>query len=66
MGPSTVVETFDRSTLLGRRWYFRIVDAGNHEILSASEAYNSRPSRNRTASRLALELGCRIIEGKRK
>lgn len=66
MGPATAIETFDRATLLGRRWYFRIVDAGNHEIIAASEAYNSKASRNKTATRLAYAMGCPVVSGRRK
>ena len=59
MGPGFEVQTFDRLTLFGRRYYFRIVDAGNHEILAPSEAYNRAYDRDRTANRLAAALGCR-------
>lgn len=40
-------ETYDRMTLRGRRWYFRIVSCGNNEIMTPSEAYNSAAARNR-------------------
>jgi hypothetical protein len=39
------VETFDRLTIWGRRWYFRAV-AANGEIVSHSEAYNSAEARD--------------------
>jgi hypothetical protein len=66
MGPSEAIETFDRMTWRGPRWFFRIVDAGNHEILAASEAYNSAWSRDKTAKRLAKKMGCPIGTGKRR
>lgn len=65
-GATERVEIFDRMTLLGRRWYFRIVDAGNHETLAPSEAYNSAAARDKTANRFARALGCPIVEGRRK
>jgi hypothetical protein len=39
-------ETFDRLTLRGRRWFFRIVRNGNNEPLAQSEAYNRAASRD--------------------
>lgn len=33
-------ETFDRLTIFGRRWFFRIVRNGNNEPMAQSEAYN--------------------------
>lgn len=33
-------ETFDRLTLFGRRWFFRIVREGNNETMAQSEPYN--------------------------
>lgn len=55
------VQTFDRMTLFGRRWFFRIVDTGNNEKLAASEAYNSYRDRDKTAKRLGRALGCPIV-----
>lgn len=65
-GAREKVETFDSVTIWGRRWYFRIVDAFNHETLAPSEGYNSAYARDKTANRLARGLGCPIVEGKRK
>lgn len=61
MGPGLEVQTFDRLTLLGRRWYFRIVDTGNSEILAASEGYSRPYGRNETAARLAKALSAPLI-----
>lgn len=60
------VQTFDGLTILGRRWWFRIVDAGNHETLAQSEAYNSAAGRDNTADRFARVFGGRPVPGKRK
>lgn len=65
MGPGMEVQTFDGLTLLGRRWWFRIVDAGNHETLAQSESYNSAAARDKTARRFASALGAPIVKGKR-
>jgi len=66
MGPSEEIQTFERMTLLGPRWFFRIVDCGNNEILAASQPYKSKWGRDKTARRLSRSLGCAIVEGKRK
>lgn len=39
-------ETFDRLTIFGRRWFFRIVREGNNEPMAQSEAYNSAAKRD--------------------
>ena len=57
MGPGMEVQIFDRLTLRGRRWFFRLVDAGNHETLAQSEAYNSSAARDNTADRFAGVIG---------
>lgn len=64
MGPSMEVQTFDRVTLLGRRWFFRVVDCGNNEVLAHGEAYNSKAARNATATRLAYAMGCKVVPGR--
>lgn len=56
MGPGMEVQTFDRLTLWGRRWFFRIIDAGNGQTLAQSEAYNSAQARNSTAVRFSNRL----------
>lgn len=66
MGPSEEVQTFERKTLLGKRWFFRIVDCGNNKIIAASEGYNSKAGRDKTAIRLAYSLGCAVVPGKRR
>lgn len=63
MGPSLEIQTFDKLTLRGRRWFFRLVDCGNSEILAAGEPYNSKAARNKTASRLAFSIGCAVVPG---
>lgn len=64
MGPAIEIQTFDKLTLFGHRWYFRLVDCGNNEILAASEAYNSKAARNKTANRLAYNLGSAVVASK--
>lgn len=39
-------ETFDRMTLRGRRYFFRIVRVGNNESMAQSEAYNRQEPRD--------------------
>lgn len=39
-------ETYDRMTLFGRRWFFRVVREGNSETMAQSEAYNRREPRD--------------------
>lgn len=66
MGPGIAIETFDRMTWLGPRWFFRCVDTGNNEILFPSQPYKGPYQRDKTAKRLADLLGCKIVKGKRK
>lgn len=64
MGPAEAIYTFDRVTLVGRRFFFRIVDTGNHEVLAPSQAYKTQRQRDLTANRLASRMGCPVIKGK--
>lgn len=64
MGPAIEIQTFDKFTLLGQRWFFRLVDCGNSEILAASQAYKTKIQRNKTSNRLAYYLGCAVVPGK--
>ncbi len=66
MGPGMEVVTFDRITLLGRRWFFRIVSVGNGEALAQSEAYNSARHRDDIAERFARQFGGAPIPAKRR
>ena len=66
MGPGMEVQTFDGLTVFGKRWWFRIVDAGNNETLAQSEGYNSRAGRDNTADRFARLLGGKSVPGKRR
>lgn len=60
------VVTFDRRGLLGRRWYFRLVDTRNNEKVSVSEGYNSDRDRDMMADRIADAIGCPVrSEGRR-
>lgn len=60
-------ETFDRLTLFGRRFFFRIVANGNNEPLAQSEAYTSKQARTLAITRIAQGSADAIIqEGKRK
>ena len=38
---SLVIEVFERRTIRGKRWYFR-VKAGNGETIAQSEGYKNR------------------------
>lgn len=60
MGPGMEVQTYERVTVLGRRFFFRIVDTGNHEKLASSQTYKTQYWRDRTANRLAKALDCPI------
>lgn len=59
-------ETFDRLTLVGRRYFFRVVREGNNEIMAPSQPYK-RPESRDIAIAIIQEGagGARIIEGKR-
>jgi hypothetical protein len=64
MGPGLEIQMFDRLTVIGRRFFFRLVDCGNNEILAASQTYKTELQRNKTARRIAEGLGCHLIERK--
>ena len=66
MGPGVEVQTFDRLTLLGRRYYFRIVDTSNWKVLAPSEGYNRAIDRNATANRLARLMNCAVVPERSK
>lgn len=66
MGSGLEVQTFERSTLLGRRWFFRIVDTGNWEILTPSQPYKTKRQRDATAKRLASSMDCAVIPERSK
>lgn len=66
MGPGMEIQTFERLTLVGPRYFFRIVDCGNGEVLAPSQTYKTRLQRNLTADRLASAIGCRVVQGKRR
>lgn len=66
MGPGMEVQVFERKSLFGRRWYFRLVDTRNWETLSTSEGYNSARARNETAKRIAETIGCQMMPERRK
>lgn len=66
MGPAEEIQTFERPTLLGKRYFFRIVDVGNNEILAASQVYKTKQQRDKTALRLSYGLACAIVAGKRQ
>jgi hypothetical protein len=61
MGPGVEVQTFERTGLRGRRFFFRIVDTGNWEILAQSQPYKGPGQRDETAARLADLLRCPVI-----
>lgn len=64
MGPAEEIQTFERQTLVGRRYFFRIIDVGNNEILAPSQTYKSERQRDKTADRLATRMGCRVVPGR--
>lgn len=65
MGPSEEVQTFERTNWLGLpRYFFRIVDVGNNEILAPSQTYKTRWGRDKTARRLGKALGCHVVPEK--
>lgn len=66
MGPNIAIETFERFTMLGPRWFFRGVDIGNSEVLFSSQPYKGPWQRDVTARRIAGLIGCKIVKGKRK
>ena len=64
MGPAEEIQTFEKVTLLGKRFFFRCVDVGNNEILFPSQTYKTKKQRDKTALRLAYSLGCAVVPGK--
>ena len=65
MGPGMEVQTYERVTLIGRRFFFRIVDTNNYEKLTASQTYKTQKQRDITARRFAGLLACPIRKVKR-
>jgi hypothetical protein len=66
MGPPFEIQTFDRLTLVGRRWFFRIVSTRNWEKIAQSESYNRPGARNETAHDLAEASGWPVIPERKK
>lgn len=62
MGPGFKIETYKRFTLLGPRWFFRIRDFNNGEILLPSQPYKSPWSRDQLARRMSHALKAPITE----
>jgi hypothetical protein len=60
MGSGMEIQRWSKLTLLGPRFFFRIVDEGNRERLAASQRYKTVEQRNRTARRFAQLLRCPI------
>jgi hypothetical protein len=58
------VETDDPSGILESTWFWRLV-AYNGEVLAHSEGYDKASDRNKTARRVALQLGVEVIKGSR-
>jgi uncharacterized protein YegP (UPF0339 family) len=50
-------ETFERVTLRGRRFFFRLVAAGNNEILAQSQPYKTERQRDRTVALIRAGAG---------
>ena len=55
-------ETFERRTLRGKRFFFRIVAEGNNEILAQSQAYKSKQARATAITRIAHGSGVALIQ----
>lgn len=66
MGPVEEIQTFERVGLRGRRWYFRIVDAGNSEPLAQSQPYKTERQRDKTALRFSYALACPLLPERRR
>jgi uncharacterized protein YegP (UPF0339 family) len=50
-------ETFERVTLRGRRYFFRLVAGGNNEILAQSQPYKTERQRDRTVALIRAGAG---------
>jgi hypothetical protein len=66
MGPGLEVQTFERTRVLGRRFFFRIVDTENWKILAPSQTYKTCRQRDETAHRLARLMNCPVVPERRK
>ena len=66
MGPGYEIQTFDRLGILGRRWYFRVADTGNHGVILTSEAYNRPGDRNETANQVSLATRWPVIPERKR
>lgn len=51
---------FDRLTIWGRRWFFRVIDRNNGKTVAQSEAYNSAQARDHMADRMDRAFGHKI------
>lgn len=51
-----------RNLLLRQRFWWRLVDNRNNEVLAVSEMLRDRMHRNMMASRLAEALRCAVVE----
>lgn len=65
MGPGMEVQTYECTTLVGRRYFFRIVDTGNNEKLASGQTYKTERQRDLTAKRFAGAIPCPIRKVKR-
>ena len=54
-------ETYDRLTLFGRRFYFRLVGA-NHEKIAYGEAYNTADARDHGIELVKLAAMATTVE----
>jgi hypothetical protein len=53
MGSGLRIERWTKQTLLGARFYFRIVDELNNERLLVSQRYKTKAQRNETSARFS-------------
>jgi hypothetical protein len=61
MGPGYEIQSFSKVGILGRRWYFRVVDTGNWEKVMTSEAYNTQRARNETMRSISMSTSWPVI-----
>lgn len=59
-------ETFDRVTLRGRRYFFRIVRNGNNEIMAQSQPYKHEGGRDIAIGILQESAGSSRIKASKR
>lgn len=54
-------ETYDRLTLRGRRYFFRMVSEGNNEVMSQGQPYRNRASRDIAIGKIKAGAAAAVI-----